>query len=162
MQKKEIQNIIESLASVYGIMSFAAGVGPQTLSGSWENLTLWDNSRDTRGVQDDLIAGWYTIKAGGGGRWAVHARVTISADTAGTYKIRPRIVYADDSQGSFGGNTTVSKALGAGESWLVELKAIVPAAALLDTGDHLAVQVDGPAGAEVSGADFSYFEVDRK
>lgn len=145
-----LQDLVESLASVYGLFNLNnPDPGEQVLSGAWENITLWDGARDTRGVQDDLVNGQFVVKAGGGGRWELVGRVRFTCSVAGIYRVRPRAIRADESQLILIGQD--EQTLTAGESATFVVAGINAAAQLLDTGDRMSLQIRGPAGAVITG-----------
>lgn len=139
-------DIIESLASVFGVMTMNLPGVNHTFSGAWENWSRWQNSRDTRGLLDDLVAGDYELKAGADGRWVVGGYIKYQANTVGTYRWRPRLIKPPSTHIILlGQDEHITTAVG--ETVRLLAVGLTPAASDAVVADKLSMQVRGPAGA---------------
>ncbi len=147
---EELQDLVESLASVYGHMALSNPGTTHTCNNSWQTFAEWTTSRDTRGVSENLTTGEYTLQAGGGGQWEAIIHLEFSVDTTGTYRLRPRGELADTTQVAMGADSARVQALMAGDTVIWTIIGLNIAPDILDTGGKLYTQIRGPNNAVVT------------
>ena len=147
---QEVQDLVESLASVYGHMALSNPGTTHTCNNAWQTFAEWTTSRDTRGVQDNLTTGEYTLKAGAGGQWEALIHLEFSVDTTGTYRIRPRSELADTTEVAMGADSARVQTLTAGDTVVWTLIGVNAVGQLLDEGGKLYTQIRGPNTAVVT------------
>lgn len=147
---EKIQDLVESLASVYGHMALSNPGTTHTCNNAWQTFAEWTTSRDTRGVQDNLTTGEYTLKAGAGGQWEHIIHLEFSVDTTGTYRIRPRSELAAATEIAMGADSARIEALTAGDVVTWTLIGVNGVAEPLDEGGKMYTQIRGPNNAVVT------------
>lgn len=146
----KIQDLIESLASVYGHMALSSPGTTHTCNNAWQTFAEWTTSRDTRGVTEDLLAGEYTLAEGGGGQWEIMVDLAFSVNTTGTYRLRPRSELADTTEVAMGADSARVESVTAGSTVKWSLIGVTGVGSDLDTGGKLYVQIRGPNGALIT------------
>lgn len=157
--KQWIADLVLSLSSVYGVSYLTNPATTFTTDGSWTNFDQWEQSRDTRGLVEDLAEGWYTLKANADGKWEVEGFLYCTVDTAGTYRWRPRLIRADLSEVTL--TQPIELDLSAGEKVFFHAIGLTSAANDALQGDHLVMQMRTPNGAIVT-PHFGSFRCQRK
>ena len=79
------EDILFSLKSVGGTLFVSGGSMPVTTN--WAAVTAWSNSIDTKGLNEDLVAGNFVVGTGAGGVYAVDVSMSILAPGNGWIEI---------------------------------------------------------------------------
>lgn len=144
------QDLVESLASVYGHMALSNPGTTHTCNNTWQTFAEWTTSRDTRGVTENLTTGEYTLKAGAGGQWDAMLHLEFSVDTTGTYRLRPGAELANATDVAMGADSARVQALTAGDKVTWTVVGLNIATELLDEGGKLYAEIRGPNLAVVT------------